>query len=105
MYCRVTDSIGMRVPTFKVASALLRTTTEGEVRNSDASSHLGQVLDITHYWRMFPLAYVPPLWFKVMDPRVVKATGCDASRVNFLPAQRKRLVQAFGMKDEVGVAA
>lgn len=35
----------------------LRTTTEGEVRNSDASSHLGQVLDITHYWRMFPLAY------------------------------------------------
>ena len=51
------------------------------------------------------LAYVPALWFKVMDPRVVKATGCDASRVNFLPAQRKRLVQAFGMKDEVGVAA
>lgn len=35
----------------------LRTTTEGEVRNSDASSHLGQVLDVTHYWRMFPLAY------------------------------------------------
>lgn len=35
----------------------LRTTNEGEVRNSDASSHLGQVLDVTHYWRMFPLAY------------------------------------------------
>ncbi|MEW6460550.1 MAG: alginate export family protein [Pseudomonadota bacterium] len=34
----------------------LRTTTDGLVRDS-GSSHLGQVLDINHYWRMFPLAY------------------------------------------------
>jgi alkane 1-monooxygenase len=48
---------------------------------------------------MFLIAYVPPLWFKVMDHRVVKATGGDAARINFLPAQRKRLVAAYGMKD------
>ncbi|MGP0170614.1 alginate export family protein [Pseudomonas sp. NCHU5208] len=35
----------------------LRTTNEGTVRDSGSSTHLGQVLDITHYWRMFPLAY------------------------------------------------
>ena len=34
----------------------LRTTNEGVVRDT-SSSHLGQVLDINHYWRMFPLAY------------------------------------------------
>ena len=34
----------------------LRTTTDGLVRDS-GSSQLGQVLDINHYWRMFPLAY------------------------------------------------
>ena len=31
-------------------------TTEDEVRDT-RSSHLGQALDINHYWRMFPLAY------------------------------------------------
>jgi alginate production protein len=34
----------------------LRTTNEGVVRDT-GSSHLGQVMDINHYWRMFPLAY------------------------------------------------
>ena len=53
----------------------------------------------TGYAGMYLLALVPPLWFKVMDPRVVKATGGDAARVNFLPAQRQRLVTAYGMKD------
>jgi len=57
------------------------------------------------YTGMFLVAYVPPLWFAVMDKRVVKATGGDASRINFLPAQRKRLVKAFGMKDEAGASA
>lgn len=57
------------------------------------------------YTGMFLVAYVPWLWFAVMDKRVVKATGGDASRINFLPAQRKRLVKAFGMKDEAGASA
>lgn len=57
------------------------------------------------YTGMFLVAYVPSLWFKVMDKRVVQATGGDASRINFLPAQRKRLVKAFGMKDEAGASA
>ena len=34
----------------------LRTTNDGVVRDT-GSRHLGQVLDINHYWRMFPIAY------------------------------------------------
>jgi alkane 1-monooxygenase len=56
------------------------------------------------YTGMFLVAYVPPLWFAVMDKRVVKATGGDASRINFLPAQRKRLVQTYEMQDTASAA-
>jgi len=34
------------------------------------------------YFGMFLLAYVPPLWFRVMDPRVLALVGGDRSRVN-----------------------
>ncbi len=49
------------------------------------------------YFGMFPLAYVPPLWFAVMDRRLVRAVGGDASRINFQPGQRDRLTAKFGL--------
>jgi alkane 1-monooxygenase len=48
------------------------------------------------YFGMFPLAYVPPLWFRVMNPRLVRAVGGDPARVNFDPARRARLLRQFG---------
>jgi len=48
------------------------------------------------YFGMFPLAYVPPLWFRVMNPRLVRAVGGDPARVNFDPARRARLLRLFG---------
>jgi len=48
------------------------------------------------YFAMFPLACVPPLWFRVMDPRLVQAVGGDASRVNFDPGRRATLMGRFG---------
>jgi alkane 1-monooxygenase len=51
------------------------------------------------YFGMFPLAYVPPLWFAVMDERLVRAVGGDASRINFELDQRARLVAKFGLMD------
>ena len=57
------------------------------------------------YFGMFPLAYVPPLWFAVMDQRLVQAVGGDASRINFEPAQRARLMAKFGLSDAPPVAA
>lgn len=44
------------------------------------------------YFGMFLLAYVPPLFFRVMDPRLVAAVQGDATRVNIAPAKREALL-------------
>ncbi len=49
----------------------------------------------TGYFGMFLLAYVPALWFRVMDPRLVAEVGGDPQRVNFQPAVRKRLLERY----------
>ncbi len=51
------------------------------------------------YFGMFPLAYVPPLWFAVMDKRLLAAVNRDPSRINFDPARRAQLVRKYGLKD------
>jgi alkane 1-monooxygenase len=43
------------------------------------------------YFVMFLLAYCPPLWRRVMDPRVVAVSGGDVARVNFDPRFEARL--------------
>jgi alkane 1-monooxygenase len=42
------------------------------------------------YFGMFPLAYVPPLWFKVMDARLLALpfVGGDLTRVNLDPRRK-----------------
>ena len=47
---------------------------------------------------MFPLAYVPSLWFKVMDPRLLALPHIqgDFSRVNLDPARRGALLARYG---------
>jgi alkane 1-monooxygenase len=49
------------------------------------------------YFGMFPIAYVPPLWFAVMDKRLLAAVGHDPARINFAPGQRERLVEKYGL--------
>lgn len=49
------------------------------------------------YFSMFLLAYVPPLWFRVMDPRVVAQVGRDGRCLNIDPAQRTRLLSRHGL--------
>ena len=50
------------------------------------------------YFGMFPLAYVPPLWFKVMDPRLLALPHIqgDFSRINLDPARRDALLARYG---------
>jgi len=45
------------------------------------------------YFGMFPLAYVPSLWFKVMDPRLLALPHIrgDLSKINVCPARREAL--------------
>ncbi len=52
------------------------------------------------YFGMFPLAYVPWLWFKVMDPRLLALPQIqhDLSRVNLDPRARPRLQARYGAR-------
>ncbi len=52
------------------------------------------------YFGMFLAAYVPPVWFAIMDKRVVQATGGDADRINFLPARRQALMRRHGLTEQ-----
>lgn len=56
------------------------------------------------YFGMFLAAYVPPIWFHIMDPRLVATVGGDADRINFLPAKRQRLMRAYKIKEKAVMA-
>jgi len=51
------------------------------------------------YFGMFSVAYVPALWFALMDKRLLAAVNHDPTRINFAPGQRERLVARHGLKD------
>lgn len=44
----------------------------------------------------FGLAMLPPLWFKVMDPKLMQWADGDLSKVNIDPAKRERLYEKYG---------
>ena len=50
------------------------------------------------YFGMFPLAYVPALWFRVMDKRLLALPHVrgDLGRINICPRARPRIVAAYG---------
>ena len=50
------------------------------------------------YAGMFLLAYVPPVWFTVMNPRLLEAVGRDPARINFAPGQREALCRQYGLR-------
>lgn len=55
------------------------------------------------YFGMFPLAYVPPLWFRVMDPRLLALPHVrgDLGKVNIDPRKRGQILARYG---QAGVA-
>jgi alkane 1-monooxygenase len=50
----------------------------------------------TGYAGMIVLAAVPPLWRRVMDPRVVEHYGGNVERANLHPRKRDRLIARYG---------
>jgi alkane 1-monooxygenase len=48
------------------------------------------------YATLIPLAYVPALWFRVMDPRVVAHYRGDLRRANLQPQRREALLRRYG---------
>jgi alkane 1-monooxygenase len=49
------------------------------------------------YAGMILLAYVPPLWRRVMDPRVVAHYGGDVARANIHPRARARILAKYAV--------
>ncbi len=51
------------------------------------------------YAAMITAAYVPPLWYWLMDQRVVRHYGGDLSRINMQPSARQRLTARWQPAD------
>jgi alkane 1-monooxygenase len=51
------------------------------------------------YPSMFLLAAVPPLWFAVIDPLLLKWVGHDLDKINIDPKNRQRLIEKYSLLD------
>ncbi|MGH8445886.1 MAG: alkane 1-monooxygenase, partial [Solimonas sp.] len=47
------------------------------------------------YASMILLAYLPPLWFKIMDPRVVAHYKGDMNRANIKPSMHDEVIARY----------
>lgn len=54
------------------------------------------------YFGMFPIAYIPWLWFKVMDKRLLETVDYDITRINIEPSKRAALIKKYGLEDKLG---
>lgn len=52
------------------------------------------------YFGMFVLAYVPWLWFKVMNKRLVAVTNGNIKDINLLPSKRETLIKQYNLQDK-----
>jgi alkane 1-monooxygenase len=66
-------------------------------RRFQALRHFDEAPELpSGYATMIVLAIVPPLWRRVMDPRVVAHYGGDVTRANIHPAKRERYLRRYG---------
>jgi alkane 1-monooxygenase len=52
------------------------------------------------YFGMFLLAMIPPLWYRVMDRRVLAHTGTSVRDINLDPRRRRQLMDKYGLSGE-----
>ena len=50
----------------------------------------------TGYGGCFALAAIPPLWYKIMDPKVMEWAGGDITKVNIDPKRKEKLYAKYG---------
>lgn len=51
------------------------------------------------YFGMFLISYIPPLWFRVMDKRLLENAEYNAANINFDPAKRAALIRKYAIKE------
>ena len=49
------------------------------------------------YFGMFLVAFVPPLWYRIMDPKVLAHADNDIERINIDPSRREELRTRYGL--------
>ncbi len=54
------------------------------------------------YASMIALTYVPPLWRKIMDHRVLEHYSGDITRVNIQPRMRDKVLAKYGIDEQAG---
>ncbi|MEK8034126.1 alkane 1-monooxygenase [Ideonella sp. DXS29W] len=65
-------------------------------RRYQALRHFAQSPQLpSGYSAMLLAAYVPPLWFRLMDPRVAAHYGGDLTRANLHPSRREALIERY----------
>jgi alkane 1-monooxygenase len=68
-------------------------------RRYQALRHVDEAPQLpTGYAGMIVLAWFPPLWRRVMDPRLLEHYGGDVSRANVHPRARRRVLTRYGAK-------
>jgi alkane 1-monooxygenase len=66
-------------------------------RRFQALRHVDEAPQLpTGYAGMILLALVPPLWYRVMDPRLLAHYGGDLTRANVHPPARGRVCARYG---------
>ena len=57
------------------------------------------------YFGMFAVAYIPWLWFKIMDKRLLDVVGGDIAKINMLPERREYLINKYQLQSDAGQLA
>jgi len=66
-------------------------------RRYQALRHVDEAPQLpTGYAGMIVLAWIPPLWRRVMDPRLLEHYGGDVTRANIHPPKRKKILARYG---------
>jgi alkane 1-monooxygenase len=67
------------------------------IRRYQALRHVEEAPQLpTGYAGMIVLAAIPPLWRRVMDPRLLAHYGGDVTRTNVAPRSRRRMLARYG---------
>jgi alkane 1-monooxygenase len=73
------------------------------IRRYQALRHVEEAPQLpTGYAGMIVLAAIPPLWRRVMDPRLLRHYGGDVTRANIAPRVRRRMLARYGASTNPG---
>ena len=76
------------------------------MRRFQALRHFDEAPELpSGYATMIVLAAVPPLWRRVMDPRVIAHYGGDVTRANIHPKKRDRVLRRYASNREAAKVA